>query len=166
MSTTDNLKDAFAGESQANRRYLAFAQKADAEGRPNIATLFRAAAAAETVHAHAHLNVMGGVKSTAENLRAAIEGEGFEFQQMYPQYIDQAQKDGNKGAVQSFQNALAVEKIHFKLYGNALETLESGKDLAPKAMFVCQVCGNTVEDGAPDKCPICGSPKSKFKQIE
>jgi rubrerythrin len=165
MQTTDNLKDAFAGESQANRRYLAFAKKAQEEGHSQIARLFRAAAEAETVHAHAHLRVMGGVKSTAENLKAAIEGEGFEFQQMYPGYIERAQEDGNKDAVISFSNALAVEKIHYKLYSEALQTLKTGADHPASDIYVCQVCGNTVLGQAPEKCPICGSPKYKFKEI-
>jgi rubrerythrin len=165
MSTSENLKNAFAGESQANRRYLAFAKKAQEEGLSQIAALFRAAAEAETVHAHAHLAVMDGVKSTAENLKAAIEGEGFEFQQMYPEYIQEAQKEGNKDAEMSFSNALAVEKIHFKLYGEALQSLKAGKDLPASDIYVCQVCGNTVLGHAPDKCPICGSPKYKFKEI-
>ncbi|OHB57902.1 MAG: rubrerythrin [Planctomycetes bacterium GWF2_42_9] len=165
MSTTDNLKDAFAGESQANRKYLAFAQKAKDEGRPQIAALFRAAAEAETVHAHAHLRVMNGVKSTADNIRTAIEGEGFEFQEMYPKYIQEAEKEGNKDAVKSFKYALAVEKIHHKLYSEALETLEAGNDLPANSIFVCPVCGNTVIGNAPDTCPICGTPGNKFKEI-
>ena len=166
MPTIENLKDAFAGESQANRRYLAFAKKAQEEGRSQIARLFRAAAAAETVHAHAHLRVMGGVKSTAENLKTAIEGEGFEFKEMYPEYIKEAQKEGNKDAVMSFDNALAVEKIHYKLYSEALQTLEAGKDQPAGDIYVCQVCGNTVLGQAPEKCPICGSPRYKFKEIQ
>jgi rubrerythrin len=165
MSTAENLKDAFAGESQANRRYLAFAQKAQEEGRSQIATLFRAAAEAETVHAHSHLRVMGAVKSTSENLKAAIAGENFEFQQMYPQYIQEAQRDGNKDAMMSFENALDVEKIHSKLYGEALKTLEAENDLPASDIYVCQVCGNTVLGQAPEKCPICGSPRYKFKEI-
>ena len=165
MSTTDNLKNAFAGESQANRRYLAFSKKAQEEGLSQIARLFRAAAAAETVHAHAHLNVVGGVKSTGENLKTAIEGEGFEFKDMYPEYIQEAQKEGNKDAVMSFSNALAVEKIHYKLYSEALQELETGQEQPASDIYVCQVCGNTVLGHAPDKCPICGSPQYKFKEI-
>jgi rubrerythrin len=165
MSTAENLKNGFAGESQANRRYLAFAKKAQEEGLSQVAKVFRAAAEAETVHAHAHLAVMNGVKSTAENLKAAIEGEGFEFQEMYPEYIQEAKKEGNKDAVQSFENALAVEKIHFKLYGEALQTLKTGKDLPASDIYVCQVCGNTVLGKAPEVCPICGSPHWKFKEV-
>jgi rubrerythrin len=165
MSTEKNLKDAFAGESQANRMYLAFAQKAESEGYPQIAKLFRAAAAAETVHAHAHFRVMGGVKETAGNLQTAINGEGYEFRQMYPGFLKEAEAEKNAGAAVSFRNALAVEKIHHDLYSEALESLKKGKDLAGQDIFVCEVCGNTVYGHAPDKCPVCGAPKTKFTKI-
>ena len=135
MATEKNLKDAFAGESQANRMYLAFAKKAESEGFPQIAKLFRAAAAAETVHAHAHFRVMGGVKETAGNLQTAINGEGYEFRQMYPGFLKEAEAEKNAGAVVSFRNALAVEKIHHDFYSEALESLKKGKDLAPKDIF-------------------------------
>ena len=166
MATLDNLRAAFAGESQANRTYLAFAEKADADGFPQIARLFRAAAAAETVHAHAHFRVMGGVKTTAENLQVAIGGEAYEFRSMYPGFVTEAEAEGNKGAVISFKNALAVEEIHHDLYSNALKTLQSGKDLPSAAIFVCSVCGNTVVGQAPEKCPVCGNPKSKFSEVK
>lgn len=165
MTTSDNLQAAFAGESQANRTYLAFAAKAAAEGHPQIARLFRAAAAAETVHAHAHLRVMGGVKDTQQNLQAAIEGEGHEFKEMYPAFIKEAEAEGNKAAVISFRNANAVEEIHYGLYSEALESLTAGKDLPAAAIHVCDVCGNTVVGEAPDKCPVCGAPKAKFKEV-
>ncbi|MDO8689637.1 MAG: rubrerythrin family protein [Dehalococcoidia bacterium] len=165
MGTTENLREAFAGESQANRTYLAFAKKADAEGFPQIARLFRAAAEAETVHALAHLQVLGGVKGTSENLQAAIKGEGFEFQEMYPKFLAEANAEGNKKASNSISNALAVEEIHHRLYSEALATLKSGKDLPSKTIYVCAVCGNTVYGSAPDECPICGSPRSKFSEI-
>ncbi|MEW6356812.1 MAG: rubrerythrin family protein [Planctomycetota bacterium] len=165
MATTDNLQGAFAGESQANRKYLAFAKKAEADGFPQIARLFRAAAAAETVHAHSHFRAMGGVKDTAENLQAAIEGEGFEFKEMYPKFVDEAKREKNKGAQISFENALAVEEIHHGLYAEALKTLKGGKDLPQAPIFVCGVCGNTVLGKAPDKCPVCGAPKAKFSEI-
>lgn len=166
MATIDNLKNAFAGESQANRKYLAFAKKAQADGYPQIAKLFRAAAEAETVHAHAHLRVMGGVKTTAENLEAAIEGEGFEFTQMYPEYIAEAEKDGNKAAVTTFKNANAVEKVHHALYSDALKTLKAGKDLPEAKVFVCDVCGYTVAGEAPDRCPICGAKRERFFEVK
>lgn len=166
MATTDNLQDAFAGESQANRKYLAFAKKADADGRPQIAKLFRAAAAAETIHAHAHLRAGGGIGETAANLAAAVEGEGFEFQQMYPKFVEEARGEGNDEAVMSFRNALAVEEIHHGLYSKAIETLKGGGDLPDQRIFVCPVCGNTVYGEAPDPCPICSSPKDRFCEIQ
>ena len=165
MATSENLQEAFAGESQANRTYLAFARKADADGRPQIARLFRAAAAAETVHAHAHLRVMGGVKTTADNLQAAIEGEGAEFKEMYPRFLAEAESEGNQAAVVSFKNALAVEEIHHGLYSEALSALEAGNDLPEAPMFVCGFCGNTVAGEAPDKCPVCGAPKARFAEV-
>ena len=166
MSTSDNLKEAFAGESQANRKYLAFAKKADAEGHPQIAKLFRAAAEAETVHAHAHLRVMDGIKSTAQNLESAVEGEGFEFQEMYPKFITEAETEGNKAAAMSFKNAMAVEEIHHGLYREALDALSSGKELPEGPIFVCDVCGNTGYGDAPDKCPVCGASKGHFMTVE
>ena len=165
MGTSENLQEAFAGESQANRKYLAFAKKAEDEGLPQVAKLFRAAADAETVHAHAHLRVMGGINSTQENLQEAIEGEGHEFKNMYPGFLAEAEKEGNKPAVFSFKNALAVEEIHHGLYGEALNAVKSGADLPETKIFVCQVCGNTVKGQAPDKCPICDAPKDRFTEI-
>ncbi|MDF1536525.1 MAG: rubrerythrin family protein [bacterium] len=161
--TANNLAEAFAGESQANRKYLAFAKKADQEGLTQVARLFRAAAAAETVHAHAHLRVLGGIRSTEENLREAIGGETHEFTAMYPQMIEGAIEEGNKGARMSFEFANAVEKIHAELYQKALEAMG---DLAGTDYYVCDVCGNTVEGEAPDKCPICGVDKSHFMKID
>jgi rubrerythrin len=165
MSTMDNLQDAFAGESQANRKYLAFAKKAEEEGLAQVAKLFRAAAEAETIHAHAHLRVMGGIKSTAENLETAIEGEGHEFQKMYPEFLAQAQEEGMKPAEFSFKNALAVEEIHHDLYSKALESVKSGGDMPAAAIYVCPVCGNTVENSVPETCPICRVPGSDFVEI-
>ncbi len=166
MATKDNLKAAFAGESQANRTYLAFAKKAEADGLKQIAKLFRAAAEAETVHAHAHLRVMGGVKTSAENLQAAIDGEGYEFMEMYPAFVAQAEAEGDKGATVSFKNAMAVEKVHHALYTKALETLTSGKDLASARIWVCPICGNTViGDHPPEKCDVCGASANKFPEI-
>ena len=162
MSSMDNLKNAFAGESQANRKYLAFAKKAEDEGFKQVAKLFRAAAEAETVHAHSHLRVMGGVKSTKENIQEAVGGETFEFTKMYPQMIEEARKEGNKQAQQSFEFANKVEKIHAELYQKALNNLGKNETVD---YYVCQVCGNTVEKAAPDKCPICGASKSMFIKI-
>ncbi len=165
MASMDNLAEAFAGESQANRKYLAFAKKAEEDGLAQVAKLFRAAAEAETIHAHAHLRVMGGIKTTSENLEEAIEGEGFEFKEMYPKMLAEAQAEGNKPAEFSFKNALAVEEIHYGLYSKALEAVKGGADLPATSIYVCPVCGNTVEGGAPDTCPICNVPGSKFIAI-
>ncbi len=162
-TTLKNLKEAFAGESQANRTYLAFAKKADEEGYPQAARLFRAAADAETVHAHNHLNVIGEVKSTLENLKAAYEGEHFEFTKMYPEFIEEAKKEGNNEALKTFHWANEVEKVHGNLYKKAIGSLTSLKDAS---YYVCQRCGYTAEENAPDTCPVCGAKNDKFKLIE
>lgn len=166
MATMDNLANAFAGESQANRKYLAFAKKAEEDGLPQVAKLFRAAAAAETIHAHAHFRVMGGINSTADNIQAAIDGEGEEFKDMYPKMLAEALAEGNKPAEFSFKNALAVEEIHHSLYSKALEAVKAGGDLPAKKIHVCPVCGNTVEGDVPDTCPICGVPGDKFTEVD
>jgi len=163
MSTTDNLEEAFAGESRANRMYLAFAEKADRDGHPRVARLFRAAADAETVHALAHLRVLGVVGDTAENLKQAVEGETEEFLEMYPRMIEEAEAEGNRAAVISFENAIAVERIHAGLYQKALDNLGGNEEVE---YCVCQVCGNTVEGEPPGNCPVCGAPVKMFKKIE
>ena len=160
--TEKNLKEAFAGESQANRRYLAFAKKAEEEGFKQVAKLFRAAAEAETVHAHNHLRALGGIKSTKENVQEAIGGETYEFKKMYPEMVTKAKAEGLKQAEISFDYANQVEKIHAALYENALAEL--GKNKAVD-YYVCPVCGNTVEGKAPDQCPICNTPGSRFMKI-
>lgn len=165
MATKENLKEAFAGESQANRMYLAFARKAEQEGFAQVAKLFRAAAEAETIHAHAHFRVMGGIGDTAANLQAGIDGEGHEFKNMYPKFVSEAEAEGNRPAEISFRNAMAVEEIHHGLYGKALESVRGGKDLPAAPIFVCAVCGNTVEGEAPGKCPICGVGRDKFFEV-
>jgi rubrerythrin len=157
------LKEAFAGESQANRRYLAFAQQAEKEGYPQVAKLFRAAAAAETVHAHAHLRALGGVKSTTENLKVAIAGETHEFKHMYPEMIAAAQAEGNKTAEQSFAYANQVEKVHAGLYEKALANLGQQVELD---YYVCSVCGYTCENHPPDKCPVCGAIAMAFNKVD
>ena len=166
VKTKENLEAAFAGESQANRRYLFFADEADKAGQKQVARLFRATAEAETVHARNHLKVLGEVKSTKENLQAAIGGENYEFTQMYPGFITQADSEKNSAAVGSFDMANKVEKIHHGLFQKALKSLEAGEKKAEKPFLVCQVCGNTVEGEAPEKCPVCGAPRSKFKRID
>ncbi len=163
MSKTDqNLQSAFAGESQANRKYLAFAHKADLEGFPQVAKLFRAAAEAETVHAHNHLKALDGIKSTKENLLAAISGENYEFTKMYPQMISDATDEAAKNALRSFTMANEVEKIHAALYQKALDSLGKNVDTD---YYVCAVCGYTAEGEAPDDCPVCKAKKAAFKKI-
>ena len=162
----DGLKSAFAGESQANRKYLAFAKKAEQEGLPGVAKLFHAAAAAETMHAHSHLRVLGGIKTTAENLKEAIEGEFYEFTTMYPEFIEHAKSEGNTNAERTFTYANEVEKIHHELYKKAIELVENGKDLEVQPMYVCSVCGYTHEGEPPETCPVCKSPKKVFNEID
>lgn len=165
-TTSDNLQSAFAGESQASRKYLYFAEKADEEGYKQIARLFRAASEAETVHARNHLRVMQGIKSTRDNLKAAIGGESYEFTEMYPQFIKQAEDEGNKEARDSFDLANKVEQIHHRLYQAALDKVEKGQTIPEVTIYVCQYCGNTVEGEAPEKCPICGAPRRMFKLVD
>lgn len=160
---------AFAGESQANRKYLAFAKQAEKDGFPQIARTFRAAAAAETVHAHNHFRTAGHVKSTIENIKDAIEGEHYEFTSMYPAFLEDAIKEGDKNAEKSFHWANEVEKIHHHLYINALEAAKAEKDLEEKEMWVCPVCGATFEgphEHLEKMCPICKTKKDKYLKIE
>ncbi|MEJ2689751.1 MAG: rubrerythrin family protein [Deltaproteobacteria bacterium] len=157
-----NLMAAFAGESQANRKYLAFAKKADKEGFKQIARLFRAAAEAETVHAHAHLRALGAIRSTKENLSEAIAGETHEFQKMYPPMVEEAKKEGNKAAERSFSYANEVEKVHAALYQKALSQMDKMEECS---YHVCSVCGHTVEGHAPDKCPVCGANANAFFEV-
>lgn len=163
MSRTEkNLLEAFAGESQANRKYLAFAKKADDEGFKQAAKLFRAAAEAETIHAHNHLRELKGIKSTKENLGEALDGETHEFKSMYPGMIEEAKAEGAQGALRSFQFANDVEKIHAGLYKKALDSLGSNEDVD---YWVCKVCGNTVENEPPDECPVCKAKKTAFYKV-
>jgi rubrerythrin len=161
--TSTNLQNAFAGESQANRKYLAYAKKAEQEGFKQVAKLFRAVAEAETVHAHSHFRQMGGIKSTKENLEAALHGEVFEFEDMYPQMIAEAQAEGIKDAVRTFTYANEVEKVHAELYKKALAELGKGADAD---YYVCSVCGHTVAGESPDECPVCKSKKQAYKKVE
>ncbi|AQS59563.1 rubrerythrin family protein [Desulforamulus ferrireducens] len=162
MSTEKNLKAAFAGESQANRKYLAFAAKADQEGYPAVAKLFRAAAEAEALHALSELKALGGIKSTAENLQEAINGETYEFTEMYPGFIETAEAEGNNLAKRAFHFANEAEKVHAELYKKALAALESKEDFD---YYLCPVCGYIHERTAPEKCPICGANGSAFKNL-
>ena len=164
MPTESILKDAFSGESQANRKYLAFAEKADKEGHTQAAKLFRAAAAAETVHAHAHLRALGGIKSTAENLKEAVSGEIHEFKSMYPPMIEDAKEEGNKPAERSFEYANTVEEVHANLYQKALDTLENPDDV--DCYYVCSVCGYTCENEPPEICPVCKAKSQAFFKVD
>jgi len=160
----ENLKEAFAGESQANRKYLAFAAKADQEGFAQAAKLFRAAAEAETVHAHAHLRALKGIKSTKENLQAAVAGETHEFKSMYPAMIETAKAEGNKEAERTFHFANEVEKIHAGLYQQMLDNPDGAKE--SYSYYVCPVCGYTAEKEAPETCPVCGAKGKIFKKVD
>ncbi len=162
-STEKNLWEAFAGESQANRKYLAYAKKAEAEGYPQAAKLFRAAASAETIHAHAQLRALGQVKSTVENLKDAISGETHEYKEMYPEMIAAAQSEGEASAERSFHLANEVEKVHADLYQKALDNLENLEEVD---YYICGVCGYTCESEAPDRCPVCGAKARKFSKVD
>ena len=162
--TAENLDKAFAGESQASMRYLAFAQKADEEGHPGAARLFRAAARAEMVHALSHLKARGTVKATRENIEAAIEGEAFEFKEMYPAMVKDAVEENEVDARHSLEYAMSIEMIHHKLFKKALE--KENADPAAQAYYVCPVCGHTVADAAPRKCPYCGVDEKQFIRVE
>ena len=161
--TEQNLLEAFAGESQANRRYLAFAKQAEKEAYTQAAKLFRAAAEAETVHAHAHLRALGGIKSTAENLKEAISGETHEFKEMYPAMIDDAIKDASKAAERSFTYANKVEKVHATLYEKVFDNLDTLEEVD---YYVCAVCGFTCENEPPDSCPVCGTKSTSFFEVK
>lgn len=156
--TLQHLMEGFAGESQANRKYLAYAKKAEKEGKTNAAKLFRAASDAEALHAQKHLEVAGKVNTTAENLQDAVAGETYEFESMYPEFIKAAEAEGNKAALNSFTLAMEAEKVHAKLYKEALENIDETEEVF---YYLCPVCGN-IEKAVPDKCNICGVPGSKF----
>ena len=162
--TQENLAAAFAGESQANRKYLAFAAQSESEGQTGLAKIFRVAAEGETVHAINHLKAMGGVKTTKENLSGAIAGETYEIEKMYPGFIAELQ-EGETAAKLSFAQAEKVEEVHQKLFQEALRKLEAGEEVAEEKYFVCGVCGYPAEGAAPDVCPICGAPKVKFSEV-
>ena len=163
--TKNNLQNAFAGESQAHMKYLIFAEVAENEGYKNVARIFRAAAYAEQIHATNHLKVLGQVGKTENNIQAAIGGETFEVDEMYPSYIAVAELQKEENAKKSFKRAMEAEKIHADLYKKALDAVKQGKDVTVGKIFVCSVCGYTVEGEAPDKCPLCGAGKDKFKEF-
>ena len=163
MKTQENLMAAFAGESQANRRYLAFAKAAEKEGKTGLAKLFRVAAEGETVHALAHLENADKIKSSEDNLKEAIAGETYEFTKMYPQFIDEAKSEEQNAAHLGFFRANAVEKTHEKLFS---EALEKGGDIEDREYFICSVCGHPEIGEAPERCPVCGATKDKFFRFE
>jgi rubrerythrin len=165
MNTKENLKHAFAGESQANRTYLAYGERAAKDGFAQIAKLFRAVAAAETIHAHAHLRAMEGVKATLENLQDAAAGEKYEFEEMYPPMVATAEAEGERRATISMRNAMEVEKVHHSLFNAAIEAVKDNKDLDDAPIRVCPVCGHTVIGDAPDQCPVCKAKGEKFMEI-
>jgi rubrerythrin len=164
-TTEKNLRDAFAGESQAHLKYAVFAELAEREGLANIARLFRAASYSEQMHATNHLRALGGAGKTLQNIEAALGGETFEITSMYPAYVEVAAKEEEKRAQRSMNDAFEAEKVHADLYARAKEAAAGGKDLALPTVWVCSVCGYTMEGDAPDRCPICGAVHSKFKEF-
>jgi rubrerythrin len=163
-TTNENLATAFAGESQANRKYLAFARQAEREGFGQVARLFRAAAEAETIHALAHLANKGGVRTTVENLAEAVAGETYEFTEMYPPMVEQAKAEGHK-AKTMLDFANRAEKVHAGLFQQALDALKAGKDLSQMEVYLCPVCGDVEFGVPPERCPICGAPAAKFQKV-
>ena len=164
-STIENLNEAFSGESQAGRKYIAFAKKAQQDGFPNIARLFRTTADAERIHAEGHLAARGGIGSTAENLQAAIDGETYEYTEMYPPMLEQAEADGHK-AKRMFGYAVKAEAVHARLYQLALEAARRGEDLTEARFYLCPVCGHIEFGTPPPACPICGAKAEKFVQVD
>jgi rubrerythrin len=163
--TQDNLKAAFAGESQAHLRYAVFAEQAEREGLANVARLFRAASLSEQIHAASHLRSLGGIGKSAQNLETALCGEDFEIAEMYPAYVEVAQLQEEAGAKKSMERALAAEKVHSRLYGQARESAVGGKDVELGDMFVCEVCGFTMEGEVPERCPVCGALHTRFRKF-
>ncbi len=156
--TLQNLMDAFAGESQANRKYTAYAKKAEKDGKLNAAKLFKAASDAETIHALKHFEVAGKVGSTSDNLKDAVAGETHEYKEMYPDFVKTAEAEGNKAAVRSFTYAMKAEEVHARLYSEALQGLDETEEIF---YYLCPICGN-IETVRPDQCSICGTPGDKF----
>jgi len=160
-----NLNDAFAGESQAHMKYMAFGDKAERENLPNVARIFRANSYAEQIHAKNHLRTLSGIQGTSENLLAAIEGETYEVEEMYPAFIKDAQEEQEPAAERMSIWAKAAEEVHAGLYKKAKGAVDGGLDVDLKSIHVCQVCGFTMEGEAPDICPVCGTPKDRFTQF-
>ena len=166
MTTKDNAADAYAGESQANRKYKIFSEKADAEGYSNVAKLFRAASEAEGIHAKRLLFLLQQVNSTEDNLKKSIEGETSEYTTMYPSFIKEAEKENDPEAITIFTHAMKAEEVHAANYGKALKAVAGGDDLEVSKVLLCPVCGNIEFNSAPESCPICGVPGRMFKEIE
>jgi rubrerythrin len=165
MATVENAKEAYAGESQANRKYQAFSDKAADEGFRNIATLFKAASEAEAIHAKKLLKVLGAIGPTQNNLKESIAGETYEFTEMYPGFVKVAESEKKSDAVLAFTYAMKAEQVHAKLYEKALALLQAGNDMGREKIFLCPVCGNIELGKAPDKCPICGVFGKQFREI-
>jgi rubrerythrin len=165
MNTNDNLKESFAGESQANQKYRAFSRQAESDGFPNVARLFRTTAEAERIHAEGHLKALGGVNSTADNLKEAISGETHEYQSMYPPMLEQAIADSHRARIM-FNYAVKAEAVHAQLYQRALEAVAAGADLAEARFYLCPVCGHIEFGVPPERCPICGAVGAKFSQVD
>jgi rubrerythrin len=165
MATIENAKEAFAGESQANRKYLAFSEKAADEGFKNIATLYKAASEAEAIHAKKLLKVLAAIEPTAKNLEVSIAGETHEFTHMYPDFVKTAEAEGRSDAVLAFTHAMRAEQVHATLYKKALDAVKAGNDLGREKIFLCPVCGNIEIGKVPDKCPICGVFGKQFREI-
>ena len=163
-TTNDNLKEAFAGESQANQKYRAFAKKAEKEGFANIAKLFRTTAEAERIHAEGHLKALDQIASTTENLEAAISGETHEFTDMYPPMLEQAVAEGHK-AKTMFKFAVDAEEVHARIYSKALEAVKNGRDMDVSEFYLCPICGYIELGTAPEKCPVCGARQKMFEQV-
>jgi rubrerythrin len=166
MATEQDIMEAFAGESQANRKYAIFAEKAQEDGFSNVAKLFRAASKAEEIHARRLLRVAGLIQSTAENLKGGIEGETHEFMSMYPEFVERAQAEGRKDAEITFTHAMKAEEVHAGLYKEALAAVTGGSDLKADEVKICPVCGNLFITTPPEKCPICGVPAGSFQVVE
>jgi len=165
MATIENAKEAFAGESQANRKYLAFSEKAADEGFKNIATLYKAASEAEAIHAKKLLKVLAAIEPTAKNLETSIAGETHEFTHMYPEFVKLAEAEGRTDAALAFTHAMKAEQVHATLYKKALDAVKAGNDLGREKIFLCPVCGNIEIGKVPDKCPICGVFGKRFREI-
>ncbi len=165
MKTKENLMAAFAGESQANRKYLAFSRKAEKEGFKNVARIFHAIAEAETIHALKHFEIAGKVGETLDNLKAAAEGENYEFTEMYPEFIKAAEEEGDKKALQTFEYANAAEKVHGGIFNDLKAAVARGEDVEDKGVELCPVCGWVGMEPIPDKCPICNTARKAFQKF-